>query len=122
MSLPTKQTAWVLANPPTGPIEPNTFSLEKDVKLPELKENELLVKMIYLSNDPAQRGWMQQGADPDRAYLPPIQKGEAIRASGVAEVLASNSQKYKQGDRVMGRFGWFDVGVVPDSMVISPAM
>lgn len=121
MSHPTDQNAWILANPPSGEIQPDTFALEKR-PLPELKDGELLVKMEYFSNDPAQRGWMQKGADPERAYLPPIEQGEVVRASGIAVVLESKSAKYAKGNRVMGRFGWFDVGVIPESHVLSPAV
>lgn len=63
MPLPTQQRAWILANPPTGPLEADTFSLETR-PIPELKDGEVLVQVEYLSNDPAQRGWMQKNADP----------------------------------------------------------
>lgn len=122
MSLPTQQNAWIIANPPSGPIQPDTFQLKKDQPLPELKDGELLVKIEYFSNDPAQRGWMQKDADPSRAYVPPAQAGEVVRATAIAKVLASKSSKWAVGSRVMGRFGWFDVGVVPESYVTAAAV
>jgi NADPH-dependent curcumin reductase CurA len=65
---------------------------------------------------------MQKNADPDRAYLPPIQPGETVRASGLATVLASKSSKWAEGSRVMGQFGWYDFGVIDESKIIAPAM
>lgn len=57
----TKQ--WLLAKKPTdlpkldGPDQ--TFKLA-DTDLPDLKDDEVLVKLVYLSNDPAQRGCRYQ--------------------------------------------------------------
>jgi NADPH-dependent curcumin reductase CurA len=65
---------------------------------------------------------MQKGSDPERAYLPPIQAGETVRATGLATVLASKSAKWAAGTRVMGRFGWYDVGIVSEDYIIAPAM
>lgn len=63
MSAPTEQKVWILANPPAGKFEKDTFKLETR-PLAELKDGEVLVKVEYLSNDPAQRGWMQKDVDP----------------------------------------------------------
>jgi NADPH-dependent curcumin reductase CurA len=121
MTLPTQQKVWILANPPAGAFEADTFSLETR-PLPELQAGELLVQIQYFSNDPAQRGWMQKDVDPKRLYVPPVYKGDPVRASGLATVLASKSDKYAVGDRVTGSFAWFDYGVVPDSKVTGKAM
>lgn len=62
MSLPTKQHIWIVSNPPSAEIQSDTFTLETR-DLPELKDGELLVQIEYISNDPAQRGWIQKDAD-----------------------------------------------------------
>jgi NADPH-dependent curcumin reductase CurA len=59
--MPGQQTRqWVLANPPLNDpvIEGNdaTFSLQT-VDLPSPSADQVLVKVLYFSNDPAQRGW-----------------------------------------------------------------
>ena len=60
MSVPKTTRAWVLSNPPTDMPDDSTFKLvEQDLN--ELKDGEVLVKTTYLSNDPAQRGWIQKG-------------------------------------------------------------
>lgn len=121
MSVPKQQKVWILANPPKGAFEADTFKLETR-PLPELKDGDVLVQLQYISNDPAQRGWMQKDVDPKRLYVPPINQGEPIRCGGVGTVLASKSSKYAVGDRVNGQFAWFDYAVVPDSAITSKAM
>jgi len=119
MSIPTERRVWTLANPPIGAIKPDTFQAETK-SLPkenELKDGEMIVKVLALSNDPAQRGWMDGKLDERRMYVPLIKKGEAIRAAAVAEVVASKSDKFKKGTRVTGQMGWFDYAVVKDSEV-----
>jgi len=63
MSAPTSTRQWVLAKPPQNMPDTNTFEL-KEQSLPELKEDQVLVKTHFLSNDPAQRGWIQEGVNP----------------------------------------------------------
>ncbi len=45
--------------PPTDMPDENTFKLVEQ-NLDELKDGEVLVKTTYLSNDPAQRGWIEK--------------------------------------------------------------
>lgn len=45
-----------------------------------------------------------------------------MRASTVGKVLASKSQKWKEGQRVFGYFGWADYKVVNEAAVVSPAI
>ena len=46
----------------------------------------MLVKILYLSLDPAMRGWMNDA----RSYIAPVDIGETMRAGGAGEVLVSN--------------------------------
>lgn len=64
--------------------------------------NEVLVKVTYVSLDPAMRGWMRD----TRSYLPPVQIGEVMRAGGLAIVVkAGEGSKFKIGDTVYGTPG-----------------
>jgi NADPH-dependent curcumin reductase len=63
--------------------------------------NEVLIKVQYLSLDPAMRGWMNEG----KSYIPPVQIGEVMRAGGVGQVVASNHSGFKVGDSVYGTLG-----------------
>lgn len=115
MSLPTDTRQWILTNKPTDLPElsgPNaTFKLETN-PLPSLKEDQVLVKTLYLSNDPAQRGWITKGVNPERLYVPPVPEGAVMRAGSVAEVVESKSSKHKKGDIVQATAGWTEYAVL----------
>lgn len=54
---------WILAEKPVDSPDKNTFKLVEN-PLPSIKDSQILAKTLYLSNDPAQRGWIQKGVDP----------------------------------------------------------
>src|SRR5205807_8116260 len=64
-------------------------------------DGELLVKILYLSLDPAMRGWMNEG----RSYIPPVGIGEVMRAGAAGRVIASKNPRFAVGDYVTGLFG-----------------
>jgi NADPH-dependent curcumin reductase len=64
-------------------------------------DGEVLVKLHYLSLDPAMRGWMNEG----KSYIPPVAIGEVMRAGGVGEVVASTHPDFAPGDHVSGMLG-----------------
>jgi NADPH-dependent curcumin reductase CurA len=71
------------------------------VPVPELAPGSILVKVLYLSLDPAMRGWMNEG----RSYMPPVGIGETMRAGGIGVVVESHSPRFAVGDHVMGMLG-----------------
>lgn len=114
MSLPTKPKQWVLREKPFGePIlngdEP-TFAL-KEADMPTLKEGQVLLQTLYLSNDPAQRSWISPLARPERLYLPPVQVGEPMKSMGIAKVVQSRSPDVPEGSLVTGNPGWTEYSV-----------
>ena len=114
MSVPIETKQWLLTNKPTDLPQlsgPNhTFTL-KTASLPELKDDQVLLKSLYISNDPAQRGWITKGVDPDRLYVPPVPQNSVMRARSVAEVIASKSSKYNKGDKLLATTGWAEYSV-----------
>jgi NADPH-dependent curcumin reductase CurA len=70
-------------------------------------DGELLVRNLYLSMDPTQRGWMARDT-----YLPAIRIGEVMRSGAVGRVEVSRDPAYAVGDLVMGAFGWQDYALV----------
>ena len=56
----------------------------------------VLVKTLYLSLDPAMRGWMNEG----KSYIPPVEINAVMRAGGVGQVIASNNSAFAVGDYV----------------------
>jgi NADPH-dependent curcumin reductase CurA len=70
--------------------------------VPELTEDgQVLVKVAYISLDPAMRGWLRDGA----SYIEPVGVGDVMRAGGVGTVVASRHPDYNEGDQVLGVTG-----------------
>ena len=67
----------------------------------EPADGEVVVKVLYVSLDPAMRGWMNAGA----SYVPPVEIGAVMRAGGIGRVIASNNDGFAVGDHVYGTFG-----------------
>ena len=67
-----------LASRPDGMVTAENFEYVES-PVPEPGDGEVLVKVQYLSLDPAMRGWMNEG----RSYIPPVGIGEVMRAGGV---------------------------------------
>lgn len=89
-----------LANRPEGLPDPATWVLEENPK-PTIGEGEFLVKIHYISLDPAMRGWIRDA----RSYIPPVQIGEVMRAGAVGEVVATEHPDFQVGDYVTGTGG-----------------
>src|SRR5438067_5472551 len=109
----------VLAERPTGNVEESTVRLE-EVDVPEPGSGQALVRTRYVSIDPTIRTWM----DDVPGYLPPIGIDEVVRSAGVAEVVSSNSDRYKVGDSVLGMTGWQEYALAdegPATMQVLPA-
>jgi len=89
-----------LAGRPVGLPKPSDWSYtEEPVSQPG--DGEVLVKVAYVSLDPAMRGWMNDG----RSYIAPVGIGEVMRAFAVGEVLASNDPDVAVGEHVGGLLG-----------------
>jgi NADPH-dependent curcumin reductase len=89
-----------LAARPVGLPTRNDWAFtEEPVREPG--HGELLVKSLYISLDPAMRGWMNEG----RSYVPPVEIGAVMRALAVGRVIASRHPKYAVGDHVSGSLG-----------------
>jgi NADPH-dependent curcumin reductase CurA len=67
----------------------------------EIGDGEVLVKTLYLSLDPAMRGWMNDA----KSYIRPVAIDEVMRAGGVGAVVASKSLRFNPGDHVVGSLG-----------------
>jgi NADPH-dependent curcumin reductase CurA len=66
-----------------------------------LEDGEIRIKTLYLSLDPAMRGWMNEG----KSYIRPVAIDEVMRAGGVGVVVASKSPQFAVGDTVTGGIG-----------------
>jgi len=76
--------------------------------VPGLSDGQVLVRNIYLSVDPAMRGWVSAVAN----YSEPVALGAVMRSLAVGRVEESRHAEYQPGDYVTGMFGWQDYAVV----------
>lgn len=89
-----------LAARPVGmPKRSDWKYVEEPVREPS--EGELLVRILYISLDPAMRGWMNEG----RSYIAPVGIGEVMRALALGRILASRNSKFAVGHYVYGPLG-----------------
>lgn len=95
-----------LAARPEGLPKPTDWSIT-DEPLPNPGPGEVLVKVRYISVDPAMRGWMNDRA----SYVPVLGIGVVMRALTVSEVVESNNPAYQAGDWVAGLDGVQDYAV-----------
>jgi NADPH-dependent curcumin reductase len=91
---------FLLAARPVGLPKPEDWTYT-ETQVPEPGDGEVLVKVEYLSLDPAMRGWMNDA----RSYIPPVGIGEVMRALGAGEVIASRNANVSVGDHVTGLLG-----------------
>ena len=89
-----------LAARPVGMVTPSDFEFV-DEPVPSPGDGEFLVRVEYLSVDPAMRTWMNAG----RSYVPPVQIGEVMRAAGIGRVIESRHPNFGVNDSVYGVFG-----------------
>ena len=89
-----------LARRPVGMPDRGTWEYTQ-APVPPLAEGDVLVKALYLSLDPAMRGWMSEG----RSYIPPVEIGEVMRAGMAGRVLASRNPDFAEGELVTGILG-----------------
>jgi NADPH-dependent curcumin reductase CurA len=108
-----------LAARPVGLPQDSDWELtSEETRAPE--EGEVLAEVLYLSLDPAMRGWMNEG----RSYIPPVKIGEVMRAGGIARVVASKAPGFAEGDLVYGTTGIQEYVTLPAATLskIDPAV
>ena len=86
---------------PTGMPEDNCWKMNEE-KISSLQNNEILVKVNYLSIDPYMRGRMNDS----RSYAAPAKIGEPMTGETAGEVIISNSKLFNVGDLVCAHKGW----------------
>jgi len=84
-------------------VGPDNFEWSES-EIPDVVDGSVLVRNLFLSFDPTQRGWME-----DRpSYIPPVKLGEVMRATSIGQVVESKNPNFAPGDFVQGLFGWQD--------------
>ncbi|GII57305.1 NADP-dependent oxidoreductase [Planotetraspora thailandica] len=98
---------------PTGPLQEGVLRYEDDVPVPQLEAGQVLVKVEWMSLDPATRSWMNDTP----SSLPPSPLGETMRALGAGTVSASEHPDFAVGEQVCGLLGWQEDAVVDGSIL-----
>ncbi|MEJ2458379.1 MAG: NADP-dependent oxidoreductase, partial [Novosphingobium sp.] len=85
-----------------------------DGDIPVINDGEILVRNLFLSVEPAMRGWLADKSN----YSQPIEIGSVMRALTVGEVVESRIPAFAAGDLVLGWFGWQNfAAATPDAVI-----
>jgi NADPH-dependent curcumin reductase CurA len=96
-----------LKSRPSGIPEAENFEIV-EASVPDISDGQVLVRNIYLSVEPAMRGWVSAVAN----YSEPVALGSVMRALAVGRVEQSRQRDFQSGDYVTGMFGWQDYAAV----------
>jgi NADPH:quinone reductase len=86
---------------PVGSPKDSDFALD-EVEVGEPGPGEVLVRTLWVSVDPYQRGRMSQV----RSYAQGLELGDVITSQSLGEVVESQDGRYSPGDLVVGQLGW----------------
>ena len=96
-----KNRKIILKQRPKGSPKNSDFDIiAEDIK--PLKQNDLLLKTIYLSLDPYMRGRMNEA----KSYAKPIKIDSVMEGETISQVVETKNKNYKIGDIVIGKTGW----------------
>ncbi|MDZ7675850.1 MAG: NADP-dependent oxidoreductase [Acidimicrobiales bacterium] len=101
----------ILRRRPQGLVQPDDVEIV-DAPMPEIGDDEALVRTTYVGIDAAVRTWL----DGEGGYLPPLELGEPVRAGGVGVVVDSRCDAYEVGDVVTNLCGFQEYAVSRDDL------
>jgi NADPH-dependent curcumin reductase CurA len=102
-----KNRQWLLAERPIDrPVKLTDFKLG-EAPVPEPRDGEFVIRVIYSSLAPVMRFYMLEGAAGER----PLEIGEVMRGRGVGQIVASRNPNFKEGEIVQGKMGWQEYAV-----------
>jgi len=98
--MPANRRITLVARPVGYPQESDFALDEVDAGTP--KAGEVLVRVLWASVDPYQRGRMNDA----RSYTKSLEIGDVITSVNLGEVMESNDPRFAAGDLVVGQLGW----------------
>ncbi len=96
----------LLMERPRGPLQESHFG-QRRAPMPAPAEGQALLRTLLLSQDAANRAWMQ-GA----TYRAALNAGEVMSGYGIGRVVETRSPRVAVGDLVMGELGWQEYAAV----------
>ncbi|HEX6570000.1 MAG TPA: NADP-dependent oxidoreductase [Acidimicrobiales bacterium] len=100
----------VLRHRPEGLLAKDDVEIQDGVALPDLADGEALLEVDWIGIDATVRTWLSKA----EGYLPAVEVGETVRASGIGRVVATRCETFPLGHHVYGLPGWQRYGVVRD--------
>jgi NADPH-dependent curcumin reductase CurA len=95
-----------MAARPDGFPKDSDFAVD-EVEVGEPAPGEVLVRVLWVSVDPYQRGRMST----QRSYAKGLDVGDVITSQSLGEVVESHDGRYEPGDLVLGQLGWQEYAV-----------
>jgi NADPH-dependent curcumin reductase CurA len=93
-------TQVVLVERPTGKLQESHFEVRQG-PMPTAGAGQVVARNILLSQDAANRAWMQ-GA----TYREAVNAGDVMHGYALCEVVESSAADFQPGDLVLGEAGW----------------
>lgn len=118
----------ILSNPPKAEVnfdleaEDSTFKyIEHKFSISDIPKDNVAIKTLYISNDPAQRSWIQKNSDPKASYVTPVKQGTPVRCQAIAEIIGvgENVTEYKVGDIVYTTGFWADRIIINKKLIFN---
>jgi NADPH-dependent curcumin reductase CurA len=104
-------TQIVLVERPTGKLQESHFEIRQG-PMPVPGAGQVRVRNILLSQDAANRAWMQ-----GHTYRAAVKPGDVMHGYAVCEVVESNAPGHQPGDLVIGEAGWQQYAVLDATAV-----
>jgi NADPH-dependent curcumin reductase CurA len=92
---------WQIAAFPNGALSSSDFCWAEP-SVPSLSDEDIRVRNIYLSLDPANRMWISG----EETYLPALKIGDVMRGGAIGIVEESRNSRFEVGEFVSGLLGW----------------
>ena len=96
----------LLASRPNGmPTAANFIMAQTELR--PLRDQEVLVRNLFMSVDPYMRGRMNDG----QSYASPFELGKPLEGGAVGQVIESRAEGFKPGDAVTSNLGWREYSI-----------
>jgi NADPH-dependent curcumin reductase CurA len=95
-----------MAERPEGFPKDSDFAVD-EVEVRDPEPGEVLVRVLWVSVDPYQRGRMSQ----TRSYAQALEVGDVMTSQSLGEVVESRDGRFSPGDLVLGQLGWQEYAV-----------
>jgi NADPH-dependent curcumin reductase CurA len=108
----TVNRQFLLARRPEGLPQRSDFE-RIDTDVPKAGEGEVVVRNLYISLDPAIRGWIDEG----ETYREASPLGAPVHAVTIGRVVESRHPAHEVGNLASGITGWADYVALPGDLV-----